>query len=267
MTSKHYKDKYVWIVGASSGIGKALAIELSKHNAHLIISSRNEAKLLEVKEICKNNGSKCAFIPLDLTDSQNLKNKADLAYSQYKKIDFLILNGGVSQRSYINETPLDIDRKIMEINYFGNIALTKAVLPYMIQQQSGHIATVSSIVGVFGFPLRSAYSASKHALHGFYESLRIEHLKDHITVSIIIPGRVKTNISINAIDKNGLPYNKLDKGQANAISPEKAAINILKGLRKEKKEILIGRTELIMVYLKRFFPYIFSKVANKIKQE
>ena len=267
MTSDYFKDKCVWIVGASSGIGRALTIELSKHKAQLIISSRNEDALLKLKEICEKNGCKCAIIPLDLADSQSLKNKADLAYSQYKKIDFVILNGGISQRSYINETPLAIDRKIMEVNYFGNIAITKAVLPYMIQQQSGHIATVSSIVGVFGFPLRSAYSASKHALHGFYESLRIEHLKDNIKVSIIIPGRVKTNISVNAIDKNGLAYNKLDKGQADGISPEKAAIDILKGLRKEKKEILIGRAELIMVYLKRFSPFIFSKIANKIKQE
>ena len=267
MTSKHFKDKCVWIVGASSGIGRALAIELSKQKAQLIISSRNEEKLIELKEICENNGSKCAVIPLDLTDAKNLKNKADLAYSQYQKLDFLILNGGISQRSYINETPLAIDRKIMEVNYFGNIAITKAVLPYMIQQQSGHIATVSSIVGVFGFPLRSAYSASKHALHGFYESLRIEHLKDNIKISIIIPGRVRTNISINAIDKDGLPHNKLDKGQANAITPEKAALDILKGLRKEKKEMLIGRAELIMVYLKRYFPFIFSKIANKIKQK
>jgi len=267
MTSEYFKHKCVWIIGASSGIGRALAIELSKHKAHLIISSRNEIKLLEVKEVCEKNGNKCVIIPLDLTETTRVNEKAKLAFSQHKRIDFLILNGGVSQRSYINETPLDVDRKIMEINYFGNIALTKAVLPYMIKQQSGHIATVSSIVGVFGFPLRSAYSASKHALHGFYETLRIEHLKDHIKVSIIIPGRVKTNISVNAIDKNGLAHNKLDKGQADGISPQKAAQGILKGLHKEKKEILIGRTELIMVYLKRFFPYIFSKVANKIKQE
>jgi len=190
-----------------------------------------------------------------------------LAYAQFNQLDYLIINGGISQRSYIKETPLEIDRQLMEVNYFGHIAITKAVLPYMIKQQSGHIATVSSIVGVFGFPLRSAYSASKHALHGFYETLRIEHLKDHIKVSIIIPGRVKTNISLNAINENGLPYNKLDEGQAKAMSPKKAAKGILKGLRKEKKEILIGGTELIMVYLKRFFPFIFHRIANKVKQQ
>ena len=262
-----YSGKCVWIIGASSGIGEALAIELSKQNVQLIISSRNEQKLLQIKNNCQENGSDCTIIPLDLNKSDSFIEKAALAYAQFNHIDYLIINGGISQRSYIKETPLKIDRQIMEVNYFGNIAITKAVLPYMIKQQSGHIATVSSIVGVFGFPLRSAYSASKHALHGFYETLRMEHFKDQIKVSIIIPGRVKTNISVNAINKDGQAHNQLDKGQATAMSPQKAAKDILKGLRKEKKEILIGRTELIMVYLKRFFPYIFSKVANEIKQE
>jgi len=262
-----YSDKCVWIIGASSGIGEALAIELSKQNTRLIISSRNEPKLSQIKKECEANGSDCTIIPLDLSKADSFKEKAALAYAQFNQLDYLIINGGISQRSYIKETPLEIDRQLMEVNYFGHIAITKAVLPYMIKQQSGHIATVSSIVGVFGFPLRSAYSASKHALHGFYETLRIEHLKDHIKVSIIIPGRVKTNISLNAINENGLPYNKLDEGQAKAMSPKKAAKGILKGLRKEKKEILIGGTELIMVYLKRFFPFIFHRIANKVKQQ
>ena len=258
-----YKDKCVWIIGASSGIGRALAIEFSKQKANVIISSRNEKELQEVKKICEQNGANCAIIPLDLMDAESFKQKAKLANSEFHGIDYLILNGGISQRSLIKETSLEIDRKLMEVNYFGNIALTKAVLPFMIAQQSGHIATVSSIVGVFGYPLRSAYAASKHALHGFYETLRAEHIHDHIFVSVIIPGRVKTNISINAIDKDGKPHNKLDKGQAKAMSAEKAASKILHGLKKKHKEIHIGGAEILMVYLKRYLPSILYKIVTK----
>ena len=262
---KHYKNKVVWIVGASSGIGKALALEFSKQEAIVIISSRNTSQLNEVKQECDAYTRECFVLPLDLTKSENFDEKTITVITKYQKIDYLIINGGVSQRSYIAETSLDIDRKIMEINYFGNIALTKSVLPYMLQQKTGHIATVSSIVGVFGFPLRSAYSASKHALHGFYETLRVEHYADNIKVSVIIPGWVKTNISINALTKEGNAHGKIDDGQAGGITAEKAAICILKGIRKEKKEILVGRKELIMVYLRRYLPFVFYKIVNKIK--
>ena len=260
-----FSDKCVWIIGASSGIGRALALELSKQKANMIISSRNKKELQKVSDECGANGAKCTVIPLDLLETDSFEEKTKQAISQYNKIDYLILNGGISQRSFIKDTPLMIDKKIMDINYFGNIALAKAVLPQMIKQQSGHIATVSSIVGVFGFPLRSAYAASKHALHGFYETLRAEHKKDNILVSVIIPGRVKTNISLNAIDKNGNAHNQLDKGQANAMTAEKAALKILKGLKREKKEIHIGGAEILMVYLRRYLPFVFYRIVNKVK--
>jgi short-subunit dehydrogenase len=143
--------------------------------------------------------------------------------------------------------------------------MAKTVLPYMIKQQYGHIVTMSSPVGYFGFPLRSAYSAAKHALHGFYETLRIEHQQDNIKVSIVTPGRVNTNISINAITQSGKKHGKMDDGQANAMSSEKFAKKMIKALAKDKKEILIGGKELIMIYLKRFFPFIFNNIVRKIK--
>jgi short-subunit dehydrogenase len=260
-----YQDKIVWIVGASSGIGKATAIEFSKQKAKIIISSRNESKLNIVKSVCEKNGAECFVLPLDLTQINTFNEKVDKVISKFHIIDVLIINGGISQRSLIKDTGLDIDRKIMEIDYFGNIAITKAVLPFMIKQQHGQIATVSSIVGVFGFPLRSAYSAAKHALHGFYETLRAEHKQDNINVSVIIPGRVKTNVSINAIDNKGKIHNELDEGQADAISSEKCAKILIKGLSKNKKEILIGGKELLMVYFRRYLPFVFYRIVTKIK--
>jgi short-subunit dehydrogenase len=183
----------------------------------------------------------------------------------FPKIDILINNGGVSQRTLVKDTTMEIFRKIMEINLFGAVQLTKLVLPVMIKNGGGHIIATSSISGKFGFPLRSAYAASKHALHGFFETVRLENINENIKVTIVCPGRVKTNISYNAISTDGKPHGKMDDGQNEGISPEKCALQIMKAIRKNKKEVLIGGKELMMVHFKRFAPFIFYKIASKIK--
>jgi short-subunit dehydrogenase len=259
-----FKNKTVWIIGASSGIGKALAMDFAKHKVKLVLSSRKVDELDKIKTECLKHTNNCVVIPLDLEKNSDYKHKVDEVIQKYSTIDYLIINGGISQRSFAHETPIDIDRKLMEINYFGNISITKAVLPQMIKQQSGHIMTVSSIVGEFGFPLRSSYSASKHALHGFYETLRFEHQKDNINVTIAIPGRIKTNISINALDKNGKAHGEMDAGQENGISAESCSKQMIKALEKNKKDVLIGGKELIMVKFKKWLPFLFYKIASKI---
>ena len=232
----NFKNKTIWIIGASSGIGKALATEFAKLGSVIIISSRKQGELEIVKSECEALGAECFIQVLDLADQSSFVETTNNIIAKYNKIDVLINNGGISQRSLIKETSIDIDRKLMEINYFGNIALTKAVLPHMIKQKSGSIVTVSSIVGKFGFPLRSAYSASKHALHGFYETLRAEHKEDNINVTVAIPGRVRTNISYNAILKDGTANNKLDDGQKNGITSEACAKHIIKAINRNKKD-------------------------------
>jgi dehydrogenase/reductase SDR family member 7B len=186
-------------------------------------------------------------------------------YEQTGVLHYLINLGGVSQRATIADTPLWLDRKIMEINYFGTIALSKAVLPYMVKQRFGHIVVTSSIAGRFGFPLRSAYSASKQALHGFIETLHLENIKNNIRGSVIIPGRVQTKISINALDHEGKKHGILDAGQAGGLSPQDAARKILRGIARNKREILVGKSELIMLYLRRYTPWLFFRIAGKIK--
>ncbi len=255
----------VWIIGASSGIGKALAIDMAKLQSNLVLSSRNINELEKVKSECLNYTKKCFIVSLDLEKNTNYNSEVKEVIKQYNSIDYLIVNGGISQRSLISETPISIDRKLMEINYFGNISITKSVLPYMIKQKSGHIIVVSSIVGKFGFPLRSAYSASKHALHGFYETLRAEQKNNNINVTMVIPGRVNTNISKNAILKDGSSYKKLDKGQAQGISAESCSKQIINAIKKNKKEVLIGGKELTMVWIRRFFPFLFYRFASKIQ--
>lgn len=260
-----FSQKNIWITGASSGIGKAVAIELSKENCSLILSGRNEAELNIVAGLCRANGSSAQVVPFDLGNENSVTEAAEKVLSQKIKIDCLFHFGGISQRSFVHETPLFVDRKIFEVNYFGTIALTKAVLPSMIENGGGHIAVTSSIVGKFGFPYRSSYSASKQALHGFFESLRAENVQQNIRVSIIIPGRIKTNISVNAINKDGKSHARMDEGQDKGMTAEKSAKIILRKLKKEKKEILLGGTEVIMVHIRRFLPWLYYRLSSRVK--
>ncbi len=259
------EKKNIWITGASSGLGRALAIELSKFNTKLILSSRNVIELEKVKEICEKNSSKCFVQVIDLQDASSIKEAVGKVLKEFPKIDILVNNGGISQRAFAHETSLEVDRKIMEINYFGAVELTKAVLPSMIKNRVGHIVAVSSISGKFGFPLRSAYAASKFAMQGFFETLFFELKQFNINVTMVFPGRILTNVSQNALTKDGEKYGKLDEGQAAGMSAEDFAKKMIKAIRKNKKEVLIGKAEIIMVHLHRFFPFIFNKIVNKIK--
>ena len=261
----NFTGKTIWITGASSGIGKAVAIELSNKSTHLILSSRKEDTLNEVAVICQGNGSTTQVIPFDLGDEKSVEKATKFVVDSKVKIDCLYHFGGITQRAFVTETPLFVDRKIFEVNYFGTIALTKAVLPLMINNGGGHIAVTTSIVGKFGFPYRSSYAASKHALHGFFESLRAENVKNNIRVSMILPGRIKTNISVNALDKDGKTYSKMDEGQDEGMSVTKSARIICNKLKREKKEILVGGMETFMVHFRRFIPRLYYYLSSRVK--
>lgn len=259
-----FANKTIWITGASSGIGRSLAEELAKNNAKLVLSARRIDVLNDIKS--KNNltDERCLLLPFDAESSNDYDKLTKLVIDKFGQIDYLLNIAGVSQRSLVLDTPLEIDRKIMEINYFAPIALTKSVLKYMISQKSGHILVTSSVVGAFGFPLRSAYSASKHALHGFFETLRAENVDNNIKVTILLPGRVKTNISINAITKDGSKHGVMDPGQAQGISVEKSSKIILNALKKGKKEVIYGGKEKYMVYIRKYLPWLFYRMASKL---
>ena len=221
-----FKNKVVWITGASSGIGEALTYEFAKQGAKLIISSNREEELKHVAEMCYQIGAECYIQFLDITEIDKMASITEQLIQKFEKIDVLVNNAGISQRSYVIETPLEIDRRIMEIDYFGTIALTKTVLPYMIKNGGGYIAATSSISGLFGFPLRSAYSAAKHALHGFFETLRSEVFQHNIKVLIAFPGRVKTNISLHALTKDGTAMEKWTKDRIQAYQPKNVPENM-----------------------------------------
>lgn len=260
-----FNGKIVWITGASSGIGEALVYEFARYGATVIASSNDPAGLERVKAACNEHSVKVTCVPFDLSETSTINSLAETQVEQFGKIDYLLNLGGISQRVRIEETPMWLDRKIFEINYFGTIALTKAVLPFMIKQKSGHILATSSISGRFGFPLRSAYSASKQALHGFFETLYLENKQNNIRSSVIIPGRVRTNISVHALDGSGKENGKMDEGQLKGLTAEKAASIIIKGIKKNKREILVGKSELFLLYIRRLCPWLFFRIADKIK--
>jgi Short-chain dehydrogenases of various substrate specificities len=261
---KEFKNKVVWITGASSGIGEAMAYAFAQQGAFLVLSARSTDKLNKVKEKCLQTTSKCWVQAIDLSDIDSLENVVEQVVSTTGKIDLLINNAGRSQRSLAKETPLANDRSIMELNFFSVVALSKLVLPHMLKNKSGHIAVISSITGKFGFPWRTAYSASKHALQGYFESLRAELQNDNIKITIVSPGRIHTNISQNALVENGDSYNKMDPGQKNGMSAEQCAYKIVKAIRKDKKELLVGNKELLMVYIRRFLPALYHKLVGRI---
>lgn len=262
-----FKDKVIWITGAASGIGEALAYKSAGYGAKLVLYDIHETGLESVAARCREMNTEALALPMDLSNRESIESAVKDAFPHFGRVDVLINNGGISQRSLTLETPLEVDYRIMNINFFGAVILTKLVLPYMVEQGGGAIAVTSSITGKFGFPLRSAYSASKHAVQGFFETLGIELAEKNISVTVAMPGRVRTNISFNALTRDGTPHGEMDPGQASGIPADVCAAKYLNAIHKRRHEVLIGGKELTMVHLRRFLPRLFFRLAGKIKPE
>jgi short-subunit dehydrogenase len=261
MSNSFFLNKVVWITGASSGIGKELAIQLASQGSRLILSARSELQLNTLKASLANSVSHLVM-PLDLEKSEEFEKLAKKVLERFGRIDILVNNGGISQRANAAETSMDVNRRIMEVDFFGNIALTKAVLPHMQNQKSGQILVVSSIAGKFGFFLRSAYSAAKHALHGYYESLSLEEEQNGIAVTIVCPGKINTPISTNAINSDGKKHGIMDHNQETGMPVEVCVRKMLDALKNKKREVLIGNKEIFAVWIKRFLPTLFWRIIK-----
>src|SRR6218665_1729545 len=244
---KRFLNKVVWITGASSGIGEATVYEFAKEGAKLVISARREEELQRVK---KNTGlpdTDVLVLPIDVEKQEEFPAKVKEVVAHFGTIDVLFNNAGISQRSSVLDSDMEVYHKIMDINFFGVVALTKAVLPIMLKQKSGSIAITSSVSGKIGTPMRSGYCATKHALHGFFDSLRSEVWKENVNITIVCPGYIHTNISVNAISGDGSKHGKMDQNQAQGISPEACAESIVNAIAKGKEEINIGRKEILAI--------------------
>ena len=254
-------NKVVWITGASSGIGEALAYELSQRNCKLVLSARNIENLERVKAKCSN--ADVAVLPFDLADFNNANNHVEKAISFFGKIDVLINNGGVSQRSLLVDTDFEVDKKLIEVDYLGTVAITKALLPHFISNRKGHFVTITSLMGKFGSPYRSGYCGAKHALHGFFDVLRMEHQKDNINVTIICPGFIQTNVAVNALTGDGSLQNSNDQATLNGMPVAVFAKKLVKAVESNSFESYIGGKEVLGIYIKRFFPKLLHRLVLK----
>lgn len=260
--STYFSNKVIWITGASSGIGAELAVQLANYGAKLVLSARDVQKLSALKAQLKNPDHHLV-LPLDLSALTDVDGLVSAILNRYKRLDILVNNGGVSQRASAHDTTMEVNRQLMEVNFFGNIALAKAVLPIFRSQNNGQFLVVSSIAGKFGFHLRSIYSASKAALVGYYESLAMEEAAANIHVTLAYPGKINTPISKSALTAEGAAHGQMDHNQASGMPVQECVHDMLGALAKRKREVLIGRKELIAVYLKRFFPRLFWKIIPK----
>lgn len=254
------QNRLVWITGASSGIGEALAYELSDRGARLVLSSRREKALHEVRRRCDRPDDHVVQT-LDLAAPETLQAAAETVQSEVGPVDVLVNNGGVSQRSTAADTDVSVVRRIMEINFFGAVQLTKAVLPVMQERGEGHIAVVSSVTGKFGTPQRSSYAASKHALHGWFDSLRAEVQNEGVDVTLVCPGFVRTNVVANALTADGSPTGT--GAEEKGMPPEDCAEAIADALRRGTAECYVGGWETLGVYAKRFVPGLFRRVLRR----
>ncbi len=260
-------NKVFWVTGASSGIGEAISLLLLKQGAKVVLSARRVEELQRVAQASKVNHDNILILPFNLELHQDAPNWVEQVIQKFGHIDVLINNGGVSQRSYASNTQIDVERKLFEINYFAQVALSKAVLPVYQKQGHGKFIVISSIAGLFGFYSRSTYSAAKHALHGYFDTLRLEEENNGISVLIVCPGKIKTHVSNNALLSDGATHNILDNSHQNAMSAEECAERVIKAHLQNKEQVLIGGKELLMVYFKRYIPAVFSKLLRKVKRD
>ncbi len=258
-----FNGQVVWITGASSGIGEALVYAFAERGAQLIISSRNKPDLEKVKSNCKVPAEKILVLAFDLSEPETIAAKSREAMAACGRIDYLIHNAGIASRSLVQETDMKVFRMVMETNYFGTVAITRAVLPSMLVNKKGHFVVISSLSGKFGVPKLSAYAASKHALHGFFDSLRTEVQDQGVDISIIIPGFINTQIITRSVDGHGnIRGRNLDINEK-GMSAEHCAQKIIAAVEKKKQEVVIGGSEIWSVYINRYFPRGFNRLMGR----
>ncbi len=256
-----FKNKTALITGGGTGIGEAMAYQYAMKGTNVILTGRRLEVLEKVQKKCIELGVNAWCKTVDVEKPESIDELVAWVHSEGHQIDFLLLNAGISQRALTLETDISVDRRLMEVNYFGGIYLVKS-LKDMFIERGVHIAVVSSVSGVFGFPVRSAYCASKHAIHGFYETIALEY--PQIKTTIIIPGRIHTDVSKNALDGNGKATGIMDPGQANGYDVNKCARKAIRAIARGKHQKVIGGFDTIMVQFYKYIPCLFRLIARNV---
>jgi len=259
-----FSGKTVWITGASSGIGEALVKEFALQGCKIILTARRELELLRVQKEAGLSNENSLILPLDLYHTENIAKSVETIKERFGGIDILVCNAGIAQRFSVNDSTMEINRQIMELNFFSVIAIAKSVLPGMLEKKSGRIVVISSLMGKLSMPGSSMYAASKHALHGFFDALRVEVYRDNIGVTVVCPGYIKTNVSINAVTAEGGAHGKMDNGQEKGMLPEKCARGIVKAVANGKDEFYIGGKEMLAITFSRLLPSLFLAVIKRV---
>jgi len=254
------QTKTVWITGASSGVGEGMARVFHREGADIIISARREAELNRVKRACVDGPGSVTVLPFDIANMAEVEATATRVLRDFERLDVLVNNAGISQRSLARETLLDVDRRVMEVDFFGPVALTKAVLPRLIEQQSGHLVVTSSVAGKYGVPYRTAYCAAKHALHGFFDTLRMELLGDHIHVMLLVIAGVKSEVGLHALTGDGAAFGHDEWASGEVgISSEDCAQRVVDALiNKEYEPIISIESALKAMSLQQEDPVAFT---------
>lgn len=255
--------KTVWITGASSGLGEALAHSFARRGARLLLSARRADRL---EAVARASGARTAdVLPLDLADLGSLKDKADEALARVGRVDVMVHNAGVGQRALVTESSFEVDRQLMEVNFLGPVALTKAVLPSMLANGGGDFVVISSVLGLMSVKRRAAYCASKHALHGYFNALRAECSERGVRVLLVCPGHIDSEFSQQALQADGRPQGIDESGTRAGLSPTECAEQTLHALLRGQAEIYPAKWEALGVYLSRFAPGLMRNVAARMK--
>lgn len=255
----------VWITGASSGIGEALALTFNAKGYQTILSARRSDVLQSLQQRL-DYPEQCYLLPLDLEQHENAEVWTHQALAFTGSIDILINNAGMGHLGSVLDMEIAVERKVFEVNFWGAVALTKAVLPGMIAQNSGQIWTVSSILGHFGSPKLAAYSASKYAVVGYFESLQYELRRSIIHIGMIHPGFINTAVTLNSLGPNGVPIRKNSIAQEKGMLPMEFARKFYKlsSKKRPRRNLFIGRYEVYSVPFKRLLPGLFFTVYGKL---
>ena len=262
LMSAFYKNKVVVVTGASSGIGEQMVRMLLAQNAKVALLARSESKMKNIVNSYPNNDT--LIIPVDFSLQPDFEAIADKVISHFGKIDILINNAGIAQKSFVQDTSEEVERKVMEVNYFATINITKAFLPYFIKQQHGQIAVVSSILGEIGLPLVAPYCASKHAINGYFNSLRYDIERYNIKVHIVSPGFIKTEITKKSLTGSGEVHNKDSVAQEKGMDAAKCAKGIINCIKNVKMHAYVGGLEVNMPKFARAFPKLFHVLMKKM---
>ncbi|MCF0200378.1 MAG: SDR family NAD(P)-dependent oxidoreductase [Bacteroidales bacterium] len=256
------KDKTALITGGGTGIGQSIALHLAKEGCHLVLTGLGIEELNKTKAACEQFGVKAYAIETQLDDYTSIDRLYEYVMEQGLRIDLFVLNAGISQRDKAFDTDISIDEKILKIDFLSGVYLVKKFKDMILASEHVQISVTTSLSGLFGFPLRSAYCAAKHALFGFYESLELEY--DNINVTFLIPGRINTQISKSALHGDGTAHAKMDAGQANGMSVERCGAIAVKAIKRQKHRKLIGRGELLMAYIHKYCLGLYYKLSRKI---